>query len=336
MNAATSTNAATATVSPLARRVVLGLALLAAFAVALPQRTSPALAQPAAVAAEPGAAPRPTPRRPAPRRGPTRRRHRRPQGKDHDRREPAGAADGAKARITVDASPGTAATPAGDEPPRSIVIEKDGRKVKVLGIHGDGEFDSFDEFLEHGALDRRADLLGRRHGVPAAAAADRADRLVQDAQEPDAERDDAEARREGRRPARRRARRARRRTRRARRPGQRRAVRAGARGAQARRLVRPAQGRRHGRLRPRAQRSTRCSTTGRRTASAWCCCSSASATSCSGGSRTAQSRTSARDRAARPRPARDPSAAVAARMRLRDGGVPGHRCTAHRPRRRPG
>jgi hypothetical protein len=148
MNAATSTNTATATVSPLARRVVLGLALLAAFAVALPQRTSPALAQPAAVAAEPGGAAKADATAPgsgarpdaaSPSDG--------PKARITIDASPPGAAGGAKARITVDASPGTAATPAGDEPPRSIVIEKDGRKVKVLGIHGDGEFDSFNELL---------------------------------------------------------------------------------------------------------------------------------------------------------------------------------------------
>jgi hypothetical protein len=146
MIAATPTR--TAAVSPLARRVVLGLALLAAFAVALPPRTSPAFAQPAAVAAETGGGARADVAAPgtgtrsdaaAPGDG--------PKARITIDASPPAAGAGAKARITVDASPGTAAATSGDEPPHSIVIEKDGRKVKVLGIHGDGEFDSFNDLL---------------------------------------------------------------------------------------------------------------------------------------------------------------------------------------------
>ena len=116
----------------------------------VPQRTSPARAQPAAVAAEPGGAAKADAKAPGSGRGPTRRRLRRPQ-----------------ARITIDATPPGAAVAPRPGSPSTRVPERprrrpatsrrarssstsDGRKVKVLGIHGDREFDSFDQFLEQG------------------------------------------------------------------------------------------------------------------------------------------------------------------------------------------
>jgi hypothetical protein len=137
-------------VSPATRRLVLGIALLAALALILPPRSSPARAQPAgsAAAAAPAA----------------------PAGDrvgatiiiDAGTRDtgagakPEGAAgDGYKARITIDANPGAAAGAAASpgaadatsDAPREIVIEKDGRKVRVLGSGSDAEFDSFNDLV---------------------------------------------------------------------------------------------------------------------------------------------------------------------------------------------
>ena len=155
-------------------------------------------------------------------------------------------------------------------------------------------------------------------GVPGAAADHRAGHLVQDAQDAHAERDDAEARREGHRAAGRGDAGDRRRP-----AGRRRSRRAAPTAplyeqaqaaAQARRVVRPAQGRDHGRDRPRPHVLLDARRRLAQRRSAWCCCSSASATSCSGGSRTGSSpRTAAaRHRPVRPapEPTRDRSAAA--------------------------
>ena len=138
-------------VTPATRRLVMGVALLAALALLLPPRSSPANAQPAAAASAEAPAP--------------------PAGERAGARividagpRAAGAAgakaegtadDGVKARITIDARSGTAAgaaaSPAageatGDEG-REIVIDRNGRKVRVLGIGGDAEFDSFNDLV---------------------------------------------------------------------------------------------------------------------------------------------------------------------------------------------
>lgn len=139
------------TVTPATRRLVLGVALLAALALALPPRSSPANAQPAAPAATEA------PAAPAGERagaritidaGP------RSAGATGTKAEGA-AGDGVKARIVIDAHSGTAtdsaassagAEPAGDER-HEIVIDRNGRKVRVLGLKGDAEYDSFNDLV---------------------------------------------------------------------------------------------------------------------------------------------------------------------------------------------
>ena len=111
--------------SRLTRRLVLGAALLGALIVWMPPKASPAEAQPTAQPAAPAAAPADAPAEGA-RRG-----------------------EGFKARITIDADAGDGKAPDANDGARApaIVIEKDGRKVKVLGIDSDTEFDSFNDLV---------------------------------------------------------------------------------------------------------------------------------------------------------------------------------------------
>jgi hypothetical protein len=122
--------------SRLTRRLVLGAALLGALIVWMPPKASPAQAQ--SVPAAPGT-PAVQDATVAPR--------------------PAGAlkaegklgSDGFKARITVDTDAKTGqdvdAAPAGDRHRPAIVVEKDGKKVQVFGIHSDAEYDSFSDLV---------------------------------------------------------------------------------------------------------------------------------------------------------------------------------------------
>ncbi len=143
-------------VTPATRRLVLGVALMAALALALPPRSNPANAQPAAPAATEA------PAAPAGERagaritidaGP------RSAGAAGAKADGAAAGDGVKARIVIDArsgavsgstasSAGSDATgdAAGDER-HEIVIDRNGRKVRVLGLKGDAEYDSFNDLV---------------------------------------------------------------------------------------------------------------------------------------------------------------------------------------------
>ena len=148
------------TVAPGTRRLVLGAALLAALAVALPPRSSPASAQPAGgtVAAAPAAS--------AGERAGARITIDAGPRSGNPGAKPDGAADdGYKARITIDAHPGPAtgkaaspaagaatdeaATDAGDDERHEIVVRRDGRKVRVLGIGSDAEYDSFNDLVRN-------------------------------------------------------------------------------------------------------------------------------------------------------------------------------------------
>jgi hypothetical protein len=137
-------------VTPATRRLVLGVALLAALALALPPRSSPANAQPATPAATEAPAAAAGERAGAritidagPRSGST-------AGAKAD-----GAGDGVKARIVIDAHSGaasgsSAAPAAGDataDERREIVVDRNGRKVRVMGLGGDAEFDSFNDLV---------------------------------------------------------------------------------------------------------------------------------------------------------------------------------------------
>jgi hypothetical protein len=109
--------------SQLTRRLVLGAALLGALIVWMPPKASPAQAQSAPAAptapAAPGAA-------------------------TSERSIDAG---GFKARITIDAdaTPGKGTDGGAGKP--AIVVEKNGKKVQVFGIHSDAEYDSFNDLV---------------------------------------------------------------------------------------------------------------------------------------------------------------------------------------------
>ncbi len=241
-------------VTPATRRLVLGVALLAALALALPPRSSPANAQPATPAATEAPAAAAGERAGAritidagPRSGSN-------AGAKAD-----GAGDGVKARIVIDAHSGaasgsSAAPAAGDataDERREIVVDRNGRKVRVMGLGGDAEFDSFNDLVRQDVpvllvlaliwykmrknrmLNETMLKLAEKGVVPPADALDAISGN---------------------------------------------SVRAS-----------PAGNALFERAREHSP-STRCSTTARPTASAWCCCSSAPATSSCGGSRTAVSR----------------------------------------------
>lgn len=139
------------TITPATRRLVLGFALLAALALALPPRSSPANAQPAAPAAtEAPAAPA------GERAGARITIDAGPRSASAAGAKADGATgDGVKARIVIDAHSGaasgsSAAPAAGDataDERREIVIDRNGRKVRVLGLDGDAEFDSFNDLV---------------------------------------------------------------------------------------------------------------------------------------------------------------------------------------------
>ena len=138
-------------------------------------------------------------------RSPTRQRAAPPADSPTRRRQPRqGNADGAGRRRRTTRTPTMPTrTPKRDRRVgnHGIVIDKGGKRIRIEGLGRDREYDSFEQFVQDAPWLAGLVFLVGAARVPRAAADHRAADLVQDAQEPHGERDDAEARRTRRRAA---------------------------------------------------------------------------------------------------------------------------------------